>query len=83
MASQQKKEETSLEAEATSHTEDVANHPGEINNRLEEPATQEREPAKSCSNSICNIGTKVSLTEYAEREWRGNTPRADLMKKVL
>ena len=43
---------------------------------------QEEEPSRLVPEAVCNIGTKLSLIDYAEREWRGNTPRAELMKNV-
>ena len=64
------------------HAEDTSSL-GEATCEPEKATGQENEPDKPRSKSVCNIGTKVSLTEYAEREWRGNTPRAVLMKKVL
>ena len=94
----QAEEETSLPGEVTCLPGEVTCQPGEAislpgettvttgeetSNVGEVIGGQEKEPYKACgSKSVCNIGTKVSLTDYAEREWRGNTPRAELMKKV-
>ena len=76
---QQEDEETSQQpGEATNNTGEETGGVGEV---ICEPETEPDKPPSS--KSVCNIGTKVSLKEYAEREWRGNTPRAELMKKVF
>lgn len=34
-------------------------------------------------STLCNIGERLDVTEYADSEWRGHTPRALLMREVI
>ena len=37
----------------------------------------------SSLDKMTNIGEAVSITDYAEREWRGDTPKARTIKQVM
>ena len=78
----QQGEATSQSGDKTSQLEKTTEPQGEITNQQGEITCQEEELVKSPAKTVCNVGTKLSLTEYAEKEWRGSTPRAELMKKV-
>ena len=68
--------------QSSSHIPTETQVTGETSNQEEETTSQGEEPAKPVPEIVCNIGTKLSLKDYAEREWRGNTPRAELIKNV-
>lgn len=74
--------EPSQQGEITSQQGEAAIQQGKTCDQKGEITSQSEESVKLKAETVCNVGTKLSLTEYAEREWRGTTPRAELMKKA-